>query len=147
MQWLGFEANLPPWSAAALLQSGTYTEPPIRFLVSSSNDFTRWSPSIPQKMPNFSGQREFLYLSFNIANRNPRLVHVHMCYSNISIREQWLFHSARPEVRQQFESGVWLSKYGIFFNCRCLKSPSWVKARIHGHLQPPHFRVWSKTFG
>ena len=34
MRWLGFEANLPAsWSAAALLQSDTYTAPPIRFLV------------------------------------------------------------------------------------------------------------------
>ena len=30
-------------------QSSTYTAPPICFLVSSSNDFTRWSPSVPQK--------------------------------------------------------------------------------------------------
>ena len=37
-------------------QSGTYTAPPICFLVSSSNDFTCWSPSVPQKMTNFSGQ-------------------------------------------------------------------------------------------
>ena len=36
-------------------QSGTYTAPPICFLVSSSNDFTR-SPSVSQKMTNFSGQ-------------------------------------------------------------------------------------------
>ena len=28
----------------------------------SSNDFTRWSPSVPQKMPNSSGHRAFLYL-------------------------------------------------------------------------------------
>ena len=33
MWWLGCEANLPTWSAAALLQSGTYTVPPINFLV------------------------------------------------------------------------------------------------------------------
>ena len=29
----------------------------------SSNDFMRWSPSVHQKMPNFSGQRAFLYLA------------------------------------------------------------------------------------
>ena len=29
----------------------------------SSNDFTRWSPSVPHKMTNFSGQPAFLYLS------------------------------------------------------------------------------------
>ena len=33
MWWLGCEANLPAWSAAVLLQSGTYTVPPISFLV------------------------------------------------------------------------------------------------------------------
>ena len=33
MRWLGFEANIPAWSAFALLQSSTYTAPPICFLV------------------------------------------------------------------------------------------------------------------
>ena len=59
MRWLGsVEANLPAsWSAAALLQSDTYTAPPICFFVfASSNDFIRWSLSVPQPMPNFSGQ-------------------------------------------------------------------------------------------
>ena len=57
MRWLGFEANLPAsWSAATLLQSGTYTAPQSVSSFSSSSDFTRWSLSVPQQMPNFSGQ-------------------------------------------------------------------------------------------
>ena len=47
--------------------------------------------------------------SFDIAIQD-RLVHVRMCYSirilaAASIQERRLFRSARPEVRQQFESG------------------------------------------
>ena len=35
MGWLSFEANLPAsWSAATLLQSGTYMAPQIRSLIS-----------------------------------------------------------------------------------------------------------------
>ena len=51
------------------------------------NDFTRWLPSMPQKMPNFSGQRAFLYLSCKLiwyCHSSSRFVHVHMCYLNIS---------------------------------------------------------------
>ena len=33
MRWLGSEPNLPAWSATALLQSGTYMAPPVRFHV------------------------------------------------------------------------------------------------------------------
>ena len=87
MRWLGFEANLPAWSAAALL--------PTRYLqcVSSfsSNDFTRWSPSVPQKMTNFSGQPAFLYLLTGY-----RVLAV------ASIRERRLFRSARLEVWRNF---------------------------------------------
>ena len=56
MRRLGFEANLPAsWSAAALLQSGSYTALPIRFLV-----FFQWLHMLialwALKMPNFFGQ-------------------------------------------------------------------------------------------
>ena len=101
MRWLGFEANLPA------LQNG------IQCVSSfSSNDFTRWSPSVPPKMTNFSGQPAFLYLSTGY--------HV---LAMASTWEQRLFRSAHPEVWWQFESGVWSSKYGIFtlctVNCMC----------------------------
>ena len=60
----------------------------------SSNDFTRWLPSVAQKLPNFSGQPVFLYLSADY--------HV---LAVASIPERWLFRLARPAVRRQFESG------------------------------------------
>ena len=85
----------------------------------SSNDFTRWSPSVPQKMPKFLGQcgvivpivYTLLILSFET-----RGLFTCACATQIlaaaSIRERRLFRSARPEVRRQFESGAWSSKYG-----------------------------------
>ena len=83
----------------------------------SSNDFTRWSPSVPQ---NFSGQCAFLYLSrvysFDIAIRARGLftcARATQIFAAGSIRERRLFRSACPEMWQQFESGVWSSKYSI----------------------------------
>ena len=63
MQWLGFEATFQLLDEPLLC----YKAVPTRHLqsislFSSFNDFTRWSPSVPQKMPNFSGQCAFLYL-------------------------------------------------------------------------------------
>ena len=60
----------------------------------SFNGFTRWSPSVPEKMTNFSGQPAFLYLSTG-----------YRVLAAASIRERRLFRSARPEVRRQFKSG------------------------------------------
>ena len=76
-----------------------YKAVPTRHLQSvssfSSNDFTRWSPSVPQKMTKFSGQPAFLYLSTG-----------YRVLAAASIRERRLFRSACPEVRRQFESGI-----------------------------------------
>ena len=81
----------------------------------SFNDLTRWLPSVPQKLCNFSRQCEFLYLSRTLAIRGTRLFTC-ACPTWIlaaaSIREWRLFRSARLEVRRQFKSGVWSSKYG-----------------------------------
>jgi len=55
-------ANLPAWSAAALRYKAVPTWHLRSVSSFSSNDLTRWSPSTPQKMPNFS-QRAFFYLS------------------------------------------------------------------------------------
>ena len=111
MRWLGFEANLPAWSAAALLQRGTYTAPPIRSLV-----FFQWVHTMIalrySKMPNVSRQRAFLYLSCILIWYLPfetRGLFTCACATRLlaaaSIRERRLFHSACPEVRRQFESG------------------------------------------
>ena len=65
MRWLGFEANLPAsWSAAALLQSGTYTAPPIRFLVSRSLSVRVESPwtQTGQKMKKSTASRKVEWL-------------------------------------------------------------------------------------
>ena len=97
------------WSATALLQSGIPTWHFQSVSSFSSNDFTRWSLSVPQKMPNSSEQRAFLYLSCTplILPFEPEVcscAHVLLLVA-ASIREQQLFRSARPEVRRQFESG------------------------------------------
>ena len=74
----------------------------------SFNDLTR-SPSMPQKLPNFSRQCELLYLSCTLAIRDTRLFTC-ACATRIlaaaSIREWRLFRSARLKVRRQFKSGV-----------------------------------------
>jgi len=90
----------------------------------SSNDFTRWSPSVPQKMTNLSGQPAFLYLSTG-----------YRVLAAASIRERGLFRPARPEVRRQFESGVWSSKYGILSNLSKVLEKLILK--IHQQDSPP----------
>ena len=111
MWWLGYEANLPAWSAAALLQSGTTWH--LQSVPSfSSNEFTRCLPSVTQKMPNVSRQRAFLYLSCILIWYLPfetRGLFTCACATRLlavaSIRERRLFHSACPEVWRQFKSG------------------------------------------
>ena len=62
-----------PWSAASLLQSGTYTAPPIRFFIF----FQRFHTMIPLRASKYAN-------SFDIVIRDTGFVHVRMCYSNIS---------------------------------------------------------------
>ena len=91
----------------------------------SSNDFTRWSPSMPQKMPNFSGQCAFLYLLCILIWYSHSSPSLFTCGTRIlataSIQGWRVFRSARPGVRRQFESGVWSSKYGTCLPfCLCM---------------------------
>ena len=116
MWWLEFEANLPAsWSAAALLQSSTYTALPTfpHFLPMTSH--ACWLPSVPQKMPNFSGQ---------FSTTVPIVYTLCMFWYCHSIESRGLFmytHATRilatASIWEQrlIESGVWLSKYGITF--------------------------------
>ena len=80
--WCGdLVANLPAsWSATTLLHSGTYTAPPIQFVLVALH---------------------VLILPFSLFTcaRATRTLAV------ASIWERWLFRSAHPEVRQQFKSG------------------------------------------
>ena len=91
MWWLGFEANLPgSWSAAALLQSGTYTAPPIRFLnkcqTSPNSSLLLYTLCMFWYCHSIESQG-----LFTCARATRILVAA-------SIRERRLFHSARPVV-------------------------------------------------
>ena len=111
------------WSATGLLQSGTYTALPIRFLI-----FFQWFHMMIALR--VSKNAELLWTayvlvsivySFDIAIQTWGLF-TWACATWIlaaaSIRERQLFRLACPEVRRQFESGVWSSKYG---NRKCTK--------------------------
>ena len=111
------------WSATGLLQSGTYTALPIRFLI-----FFQWFHMMITLRA--SKNAELLWTayvfvsimySFDIAIQ-ARGLFTWACATRIlavaSIRERQLFRLARPEVQRQFESGVWSSKYG---NRKCTK--------------------------
>ena len=96
------------------------------------HDFTRWSPSMPQKLPNFSGQREFLYLSrillpFETRGCSCMCACATRILATASIRERRLFaqhvrrcgdnsRTATNRERRLIESGVWSSKYGTVFS-------------------------------
>ena len=96
------------------------------YLRGTSNQFPRFLPMISHndrppclKKTSLDSMRSCVYrvYSFDIAVRDPRFLHVRMCNSIIaaaSIRERWLFRSARPVVRRQIESRVWSSKYGMY---------------------------------
>ena len=87
---------------------------------------------MPQKLPNFSGQREFLYLSrillpFETRGCSCMCACATRILATASIRERRLFaqhvrrcgdnsRTATNRERRLVESGVWSSKYGTVFS-------------------------------
>ena len=147
MRWLDFEANIPAWSTAALLQSSTYMAPPIHFLV-----FFQWFHKMITL--HVSKIAELLWtawvlvpIAYTLAIWDTKLFTC-TCATWIlaagSIRERRLFCSPCLEVRWQFESSDlsrvasdWANTVGVFwsrsgmpewtFTCRYLISNTLLK--------------------
>ena len=108
----------------------TYTAPPIRFLT-----FFQWLHTLIAHRALNKCQTSldsvhsctFRVYLFDIAIWDTRFVDGCISNSNISrsIQERRLFRSARLELRQQFESGVWSSKYGIYMFIKCVLANSY----------------------
>ena len=121
-----FEANLPAsWSAAALLQSGTYIH-------GASNPFPRFYFVLPMTshvdrppcLKKCQTTVPILILPFKSWG-----LFTCACATRIlataSIRERWLFCSARPEVWWLIESDVWSSKYIRYMSLVDHKGTQW----------------------
>ena len=117
------------------------------YICSTSNPFPHFLPMISRDdhppclkkcQTSLDSMRSYTYqvILIDIAIRDPRFVHMRIAAA--SIWEQRLFRSACPDMRRQFESGVWSSKYGTYIHIY-MHTCSII---IHTHINFDHKYYW-----
>ena len=129
MRWLGFEANIPAWSASALLQSGTYmvaSNPGSLFWINPGSPFRILSRSFFSKAARQNPEQRAWVWGYLHSTSNPFPHFLPMIHTMIALcasKNAELLWTAWVLVPIVYTLAIWDTR---LFTCAC--ATTWILA-------------------